>query len=585
MKTKTKIFISSLCITATALTVAVLGTPQFKLFASEPDYQINITNLSNGTKIVKTTDDNDIDFSISNMSETVNVTNEDTVIKNTTAISGIKKIIISKTTDSNETNKVSFAGGWEDEGVIDYSYFVMPDFEGNIASFYFDPINTGYPDYFKLTFKSVIEITNILIEYSCIPAEVPESLVSELPYVNINSLDGKGVPNKNYVDTMISITNAGKKNNLDEVPAQVKIRGNSTALYDKKPYRIKFDKKQKLFGKTKNKSWVLLADYLDPSALHNYAAFQLTNYFDRTAYSPLAQHVRVYLDGEYKGLYLLTEHPDEKEGRTNVPLAFNENLTEFSYFLELDAIADQDSDLEAYFPIQISGSASQYFFALKSPEKKDFLEYYIEELEMDEETASTQTEITWDAFIDYMNAEVANIKTTFEGQDFNEMNELIDQNSFVDYMLIDQIMGEKDHYNKSFKFYRRMNEKIKFGPIWDYDWVMHTPWTNAPNDNPGINQSYYSNIFMKKYFDTAYGAPVNNKQALADRWYSVGKFAILQLRQMLLYYAEELEMELYKDADLWYAANCDLVDRNVIYLTDYIYNQIATLDAHFNNYR
>ena len=143
MKTKTKIFISSLCITATALTVAVLGTPQFKLFASEPDYQINITNLSNGTKIVKTTDDNDIDFSISNMSETVNVTNEDTVIKNTTAISGIKKIIISKTTDSNETNKVSFAGGWEDEGVIDYSYFVMPDFEGNIASFYFDPINTG----------------------------------------------------------------------------------------------------------------------------------------------------------------------------------------------------------------------------------------------------------------------------------------------------------------------------------------------------------------------------------------------------------------------------------------------------------
>lgn len=585
MKTKLKIIISSLCVTATILTISFLGTPQLKIFASPTVYQINIKNINNGTKTVKTTDDNNIDFSISNMSETTNVTNENTVIQNIKTISGIKKIVVSKTTDSNEVNNVAMTAGWNFEGVVDYAYSNTINFVENDASFYFDLLNTGYPDYFKLTFKSVIELENILIEYSCVADPIPESLASDLPFVNINSLDGLGVPSKDYVDTEISITNASK-NNLKASAAKVKIRGNSTSWYDKKAYRIKFDKKQKLFDvSVKNKSWVLLADYLDPSSLHNYTAFQLTNYFDRTAYSPLTQHVRVYLDGDYKGLYLLTEHPDEKEGRTNVPLAFNEEMTEFSYFLELDAGAISDPDLETYFPIQVAGSAAQYYFALKSPEKKDFLEYYEDELEMEEEVAIAQTEITWDAFLNFMNQEVENIKDTFEGQDYDEMYDLIDQDSFVDYMLIDQIMGEKDHYNKSFKFYRRVGEKIKFGPIWDYDWVMHTPWTNAPNDHPGVNQDYYSNIFMKKYFATSVGAPRENKQALADRWYDIGETTIIELKQMLLDYAEELEMELYKDADMWYAGDYGLVDRNVIYITDYIYNQIAVLDNHYKNYK
>lgn len=569
------------------MTLSFLNAPQFKILATPPEYQIDISNVQNGTSVINTTDGNGISMSVSKMS-TTNVTQENALIKNITAISGIKKITISKTSDENETNKVLIEGGWDFDNKIDYGYSDIFEFVDDNATVYFDPINSGYPDYFKITFKSIIEITNIRVDYSCVSNPIPEDLVSDLPFVNIVSNDGAGVPSKNYVDTEISITNAGK-NNLESSVAQVKIRGNSTSWHDKKAYRIKFDKKQKLFGKKKNKSWVLLADYLDPSSLHNYTAFQLTNYFNKTAYSPLAQHVRVYLDEEYKGLYLLTEHPDEKEGRTDVPLAFNEELTEFSYFLELDAGATTDPDLETYFPIKITGSAAQYYLALKSPEKKDFLEYYEdyykENPDLDEIGALAQTDIAWSAFIEYMNEEVANIKTTFEGQEYEAMNDLIDQESFVDYMLIDQIMGEEDHYNKSFKFYRRIGEKIKFGPIWDYDWAMHTPWTNAPNDHPGINKDYYSNIFMKKYFATSIGAPRENKQALADRWFSIGETTIIELKQALLDYAEGLEMELYKDANMWYDRDHGLVDRNVVYITDYIYNQIGILNTHYQNYK
>ncbi|MFA7385308.1 MAG: CotH kinase family protein, partial [Bacilli bacterium] len=301
-----------------------------------------------------------------------------------------------------------------------------------------------------------------------------------------------------------------------------------------------------------------------------------TNYFNRTAYSPLAQHVRVYIDNEYNGLYLLTEHPDEKEGRTNVPLLFNEDLSEFSYTMELDQTANQDEDIEAYFPIKFQ-TQEEFLLALKAPDKKDFLEYYQEK---DLATAEAQTEITWNAFLEYLEGQVLDIKNSLNSNDFETMDDLFDQDSFVDYMLIDQIMGEEDHYNKSFKFYRRLNEKIKFGPIWDYDIVMHTPWTNLPNDHPGINQPYYSNSLMKQYFGV-----LQNKQALADRWYDIGEDAILELCDHLEEYSADLQDELYEDADLWYEQDYALVDRNITYIIDYIYNQIDVLDIHFNAYR
>lgn len=99
------------------------------------------------------------------------------------------------------------------------------------------------------------------------------------------------------------------------------------------------------------------------------------------------------------------------------------------------------------------------FTSLKSPEKDDFLEYY---QEIDESTAEIQTEIAWNAFLEYLESQIDDIKAGLESNNFTTMNDLLDQDSFVDYMLIDQIMGEKDHYNKSFKFSRRLGEKIKF---------------------------------------------------------------------------------------------------------------------------
>ena len=62
----------------------------------------------------------------------------------------------------------------------------------------------------------------------------------------------------------------------DGLEAQIRVRGNSTAIFPKKPYRIKLDKKTSLFGYKKSKNYVLLADYLDGSKMHNYSALMFS---------------------------------------------------------------------------------------------------------------------------------------------------------------------------------------------------------------------------------------------------------------------------------------------------------------------
>ncbi|MBR7140638.1 MAG: CotH kinase family protein, partial [Clostridia bacterium] len=77
----------------------------------------------------------------------------------------------------------------------------------------------------------------------------------ELPVINVDT-DGAEINSKqDYVDMSFSIENCDDAFSAD---GGIRLRGNSTLKYDKKAYRIKFDKKQSFFGLKKAKSWVLL---------------------------------------------------------------------------------------------------------------------------------------------------------------------------------------------------------------------------------------------------------------------------------------------------------------------------------------
>ncbi|MBO5396609.1 MAG: CotH kinase family protein [Clostridia bacterium] len=97
----------------------------------------------------------------------------------------------------------------------------------------------------------------------------------------------------------------------------IKGRGNSTWNADKKPYNIKLDSKADLFGMGKNKSWCLLANASEVSMIRNQLAYDYAYNIGIDTTSPTRQ-INLYLNGEYAGLYMITEKVDIGENRIDI---------------------------------------------------------------------------------------------------------------------------------------------------------------------------------------------------------------------------------------------------------------------------
>lgn len=100
----------------------------------------------------------------------------------------------------------------------------------------------------------------------------------------------------------------------------IKLRGNSTARWDKRPFKIKLDTKTNLLGIDKegpNKHWVLLANYIDPTLMRN----KIINDFSYAIgmeYYMASENVVLIYNGKYYGVYQLCEHIRVDETRVNI---------------------------------------------------------------------------------------------------------------------------------------------------------------------------------------------------------------------------------------------------------------------------
>ena len=145
-----------------------------------------------------------------------------------------------------------------------------------------------------------------------------------------------------YVDCTITTSNCDEEYLLENVDCEIKVRGNYTLNYAKKPLRLKFNKKQKMFGlndDAKCKSWVLLADWKDRGMLNNSTTFLLgqTILGSDGYYTSDYRQVEVYLNGKYWGVYLLAEQQQFNEYRMDLPEPEDDyEGTDIGYLVEYD---------------------------------------------------------------------------------------------------------------------------------------------------------------------------------------------------------------------------------------------------------
>ena len=152
----------------------------------------------------------------------------------------------------------------------------------------------------------------------------PETDAQPIPRLDIYTDDGHDVTSKDvYKHGTATLSNCDEKFAFESIGVNIRARGNSTFGAPKKPFRLKFDVKQEMLGLNGGrayKSWVLMADYYDGSMLRTLGTFKFAQaLMEKKYYSSDCTHVEVYLNGEYRGVYLLCEQTQINRGRVDIP--------------------------------------------------------------------------------------------------------------------------------------------------------------------------------------------------------------------------------------------------------------------------
>ena len=339
---------------------------------------------------------------------------------------------------------------------------------------------------------------------------------SELPVIYIDTDDG-GAVTSNYTAKNASIVVQGNSEFSDELnmyegTTTIKGRGNSTwseavAKGVKKPYKLKLASKSNLLGvseKGKNKHWVLLANMVDHTNMRNEVTYNFSRDMGLDA-AMASTGVVLILNGEYEGMYQLSEHVRVGSSRVNVydweGLAEDiaKAICKSEIYINQDALEDemkQDLSFLTTGVVKYGGSSFKVsdYYTKKIPDltggflfDMDFRSHpgsskYISSFSTSNtipmyfsapEYANTCPEMM-DYAEKYINAFEKAIKsedfsTTYNGVE-SHYSDLFDMDSLIQYWFVCEITNNWDSMKNSTYSYKDIDGKMFMGPAWDYDW-------------------------------------------------------------------------------------------------------------------
>lgn len=314
---------------------------------------------------------------------------------------------------------------------------------------------------------------------------------------------------ENYINGSLNITQQDtSKVLLDSQTMRVKLRGNSTMAAAKKPFKIKFDEKQSLFGLEKAKEWVLLANYYDRSNIRNYLAYLTANKMTNLDFQPSSIFVDVYFNNEYLGLYLLSEQMEVKKGRVDI----EDNVSKdgiSSFMLEVDDRAPQEYEgYEDY--CYLTFPDARYNIGFKFPDPDDYVEA-LETLELDSATEKDKQEAndivaSFNKNVPWLKNYLSNIFNNVIFNSDERYGDYIDVNSFIDYYLVEEFFKNVDIASTS-QYYviDQADEivKLKAGPVWDFDIASGVVAKDSPD---GVYQFYSNSSLFARDRDPFFGS-------------------------------------------------------------------------------
>lgn len=325
--------------------------------------------------------------------------------------------------------------------------------------------------------------------------DVVTGLSGTLPvlYINVKNEDGtynneiidKNLAHKNYFKgeywldlngcEWMAAQGAQSIGSKEEpLPLEIKARGNYTRkAFAKKPFKLKLGAKQKMLGLTKSKHFAILAHADDNMGyLRNFVGFNLGKRME-LPWAPGMQPVEVVMNGDYRGLYFLTESIRIEADRVNIT-ELDDNVSDPAlvsggYLIELDNYDEEN---------QIRMPEKGPFWGFKDTLRITF--------DTPEEYSSLQQQFVEEQFTT-MNNLVGEI------QNSNDLWKYMDLDDAARYYLVEEIISHTEAYHGSTYMFRDRGEgqKWHFSPLWDCGNAF-----NGPTNGFFYNQQLYGNTWI-----------------------------------------------------------------------------------------
>lgn len=298
-----------------------------------------------------------------------------------------------------------------------------------------------------------------------------------LPVVVISTPNSTPVVSKDeYIDgAEITVWNADMTCQYHGT-TKVRGRGNTTwTAYPKKPYALKLEKKQSLFGYSASKGWTLLADYCDKSMLRTAFMLEMSRAC-ALKYTANYQYVELVVNGRYDGTYVLTEKIGRGKGRIEVETD--------GFIIEHDAYAHTE-------PLWFATQYGQMPYSVKYPSPN---------------AGTGEGDDNYSYIRSYMN----DLEHALFSADFADAavgyRHYIDSRSFARWYILMELLGNVDP-NRYYVVERR-GAKLEMYPAWDAEWSLGLGWMEdwqwvrnqgepMPADKPIHNASGYMGRLLK----------------------------------------------------------------------------------------
>ena len=289
---------------------------------------------------------------------------------------------------------------------------------------------------------------------SCVlrPDGIPEIFVTLTDYPDWTELQGA---KDDVRAATLYMKGNGMYDDLPEQTVELRGRGNSTWNMPKKPYRFKMAKKTSVCGLPKAKTFALLANFIDCTLTRNAVAMWIARYLEM----PYSNHiipVKVYLNGHYKGQYVMTEKIGVGGGSVDI-----DETT--GMLFELDT--NYDEDFKFRYTWRNGNVQESIPVMVKDPDLAELAE----DPDVPGITNANDYFALWQADFTRMADIVTSRKAT------ESLSDVLDIESVVNYFLVFSLCGNHELVHPKSMYMHKLalgeDEVYHFGPVWDFDWA------------------------------------------------------------------------------------------------------------------